>query len=135
MAQNVQIKIETDEGTVVIHTPVFRRLIEEAVREFGDDVRIAKYKGAFPDLLQKVTGTDYLDALDYSEENGRLRLSVCLIVREDADFGSAAQRMIDSIREKIVARTGVVVESVDLIVTAHLTPNGIVDVKDETYRG
>ncbi len=134
MAQNVQIKIETDEGPVVIHTPVFRRLIEETVHRYSDGIRIANYKGDIPDWIQKVTGTDYIDAFDYNEENGMLAVTVRLIVREDLHFENIASGLIRSIKDTIFNQTGVAVASVDCIVTAHFTSNGIVDVKDVSYK-
>ena len=135
MAQNVQIKTENEEGVVVIHTPVFRRLIEEVIHDYADVVRVAKYKGDIPDWIQKVTGTEYLDALDYTEEDGVLRLVIYCIVREGTDFGPFAYRIIDDVKERILERTGVAVGSVELVVTACFTPNKVVDVKPVSYRG
>ena len=134
MAQNVQIKTEYEEGTVVLHTPVFRRVIEETVRDFGDDVRIAKYKGDIPDWIQKVTGTEYLDALDYAEEDGRLKLVIWLIVRETIRFEDVAHRLIDAIKQRILERTGVTVSSVELVVTATFAAGKITDVEDVSYK-
>ena len=135
MAQNIQIKTENEEGVVYLHTPVFRRLIEETVHSYADDVRIGKFKGAFPDLLQKVTGTEYLDALDYNEENGCLSLVIYLIVREGMAFGDVAYWMIDAIKQRIFERTGVTVSSVELIVTATFASNKVTDVEDVSYKG
>ncbi len=135
MAQNVLIKTENEEGAVVIHAPVFRRLIEEVTAGYADDVRVAKYKGDIPDWIQKVTGTDYLDALDFSEENGELRVVIYCIVREGIDFGTVAYRIIDDVRQRIFERTGVTVASVELVETATLAANKLVDVKDVSYKG
>jgi|GEM_PF-5577697 len=134
MAQNIQIKTENEEGTVIIHAPVFRRLIEETVHGFSDDIRIAKYKGDIPDWIQKVTGTEYLDSMDFTEENGRLRIVLYLIVRDGMDFEKSAYWLIDALKQKIFDRTGVIVSSVELIVTATFTTNRIIDMKDVSYR-
>ncbi len=135
MAQNIQIKTENEEGAVILHTPVFRRLIEETVHSYADDVRIAKYKGDIPDWIQKVTGTEYLDALDFTEKGGALSIVIHLIVREGMAFENTAYWMIDEIKQKILNRTGVTVTSVELIVTATFTPNKINDVEDVSYKG
>lgn len=135
MAQNIQFKVENEEGTVIIHTAVFRRLIEEAMDRYADELRIGKYIGNFPDWIQKVTRTEYLNALDFTQEGDELLVSVTLIIRDDSDFDELAEGLISCIKDTITERTGVPVRSVELVVSGIYTANGIVAAENVSYKG
>ena len=114
---------ETEYGSIGVTKNVIRKIIVEAVAQFGGKVTISNHKGKLANIASKISGADELSYIEISTGTKGVNVKIYVVIRFGTSISTVTNQLIETIQKNVKEFVDIELNSVSVVVAGVISKN------------
>lgn len=120
------IDIKTDFGTITITKSIIAKIVSEAINLQQSKVILTNHKGKPLGIGGKIGVFDESNIIEVTPNGQSVDIKFYIMIKFGKSIGAITNELIETVRSEMMALTGVMPNSVSVVITGMLSKNEIV---------